>query len=65
MKPIIKNVALPSLLGMMIFPLVAYNLHKDVFDDGFDSKANSLIRQGTFGLVLFKAGLGLDLKQIK
>ena len=44
MRPVIKNVALPSLLGMMIFPLVAYNLHKDVFDDGFDCEANSLIR---------------------
>ena len=55
---------MPPLVGMMMLPFIIYSAAPSLFK-GLHSNANSLIRRGTFGLVLFKAGLGLDLRLMK
>ena len=58
----VKHVAIPAILGMLILPLIVYNIYPDIFIDGFNTKANALIRKGCLGFILFKAGLGLDVR---
>ena len=62
LKPVIKHVAIPAILGMLILPLIVYNIYPDVFNNGYNTKANALIRKGCLGFILFKAGLGLDIR---
>ena len=48
----------------MLLPLTLYNGIPALFE-GLDSTISGHIRRGTFGLVLFRAGLGLDLRLLR
>ena len=48
----------------MMVPFLVYNTAPEFFE-GLDHPTNAIIRKAAIGLVLFKAGLGLDLKLLK
>ncbi len=45
-------------------PFIIYNSAPSVFE-GLDHKVNAYLRKGTIGIVLFKAGLGVDLRLLR
>lgn len=62
--PLVKGCAVPPLVGIMMLPFIVYNTAPSFFES-LDHPTNALIRKACIGLVLFKAGIGLDLKLLR
>ena len=62
-KPAVKNCPVPPLVGIILLPMIFNNASPMLFE-GLNKTGNTLLKRGAIGLILFQAGLGLDLRAI-
>ena len=62
-KPAVKNCPVPPLVGIILLPLILNNAAPQLFE-GLQKTASSLLKRGAIEIILFQAGLGLDLRAI-